>query len=76
MCGHAMKHAIDTDVLIYVGPVDTLAGTDQAEVRPLLRCGIGQAPGPGQRYADDAAVHEPGDNYGQERETSGTPPIA
>src|SRR5207249_3332625 len=32
---YAMKHALDTDVLVDVGPMDALAGADEAKVCSL-----------------------------------------
>jgi hypothetical protein len=35
-----MKHALDTDVLVDIRPVDALAGTDETEVGALVGCGV------------------------------------
>jgi len=55
----AREHALDAQVLVEIRPVEALAGPDQAEVRPLGRSRVRQAPRPGERQADLAAIDEP-----------------
>jgi hypothetical protein len=35
-----MEHALDTDILVDIGPVDPLTGADETKVSALLRCGV------------------------------------
>jgi hypothetical protein len=57
-----MKQAFDADVLVHVGPVDSLAGSDKAEIRSLRGRSFRQPPGPRQGHADDAPVDQIGDD--------------
>src|SRR3972149_5716993 len=52
----AVKHALDTDVLVEVRPMDTLAGADETKVCSLLGSRLRQTPRPGQRNTDDSAA--------------------
>jgi hypothetical protein len=54
-----MEHALDTDVLVDIRPVDTLSRTDETEVCTLLRCGVRETPRPGQGNADNSTVCKP-----------------
>lgn len=53
-----MQHPVGADVLVDVGPVDTVTVADQDPVRALLCSGVGQAPGPLERHTDDASIDE------------------
>lgn len=53
-----MKHAFDTDVLVDIGPVNSVTGPDETKVRSLLRRGLCQSPRPNKRHADNAAVYQ------------------
>jgi hypothetical protein len=57
-----MKQAVDADVLVNVRPVNSMTGSDEAKVRSLCGCGLGQPPGPGQRHADDTPVDQIGND--------------
>jgi hypothetical protein len=55
-----MKHAIGADVLIDVRPVHSVSISNQRPIGSLLRFGVGEAPRPGERHADDTPVNQVG----------------
>jgi hypothetical protein len=57
-----MKQSFDADVLVNVGPMDSLAGSDETKVCPLRGRGFRQPPRPSQRHADNTTVDQIGDD--------------
>jgi hypothetical protein len=53
-----MQQAFDADILVNVGPMNTLPSPDQTKVRSLCGSSFGQSPGPSQWDADDPPVGE------------------
>jgi hypothetical protein len=53
-----MQHALNTDVLVNVWPMDAVTGSDKPEILPLCRRRIGESPRPRQRDTDDSTVGE------------------
>jgi len=58
----SMQQALDADVFVNIGPMNSLAGSDDAQLRSLRRRGFGQPPRPRQRNADDSPVDEVGND--------------
>src|SRR5205823_1288787 len=54
--GNAVKHALDTQVFVDVGPVHTLSIADDFVIVTLSRRRLNESPRPYQRNADDSAV--------------------
>lgn len=57
-CRNPVEHTLNTEILVDIRPVDTMASPNQPPFRALRRGGFRQSPRPRQRYADHTTVPE------------------
>jgi hypothetical protein len=56
-----VKHTLEADILVDIGPVHALTATDETEVLALFSRSIAEPPGPGEGDGDGTTVAEASD---------------
>ena len=55
---NTVKHSLDAQIFIYVGPMNSLSISDDLVIVALNRRGVTQSPRPRQRDANNSAINE------------------